>query len=594
MPVSDYGYNNIIKKFVLLLPVIILLCLSGCNTAPDSGEQISDSYEKVSTGRSLMVKDKDDLYDSMPEEQVLYLTLGRGVSSKEYDHTWEEINSHDLSWYTAHNTEVFECDALVQFGNEEGPVSGSFGYGDMVNNATVKLVGSKASERQQKSYRIKINKGSGNVHGIKTFHLLKGFTDPFRFTDKLCFDLVSEMDDLMSVRTSFVHLYVRDETLNEDEPALFVDYGLYTMVEPVNKKYIRNRDLDSSGELYGIKDFDFARHEDVIMQPTEAGFNEAEFEKLLEAKGSNDYSKLIAMLDALNDENRTIEEVVEEYFDKPNLYSFMAFNILVDNKDTDTENFYIYSPTGSEKFYIIPWDFDGALRRDYEYLRDPAYAEDWERGIYIYTESKLFGRIIKSKYLTNELSEYITKLHEDVLTGAKVKEKAKELSEIVKPYLYELPDLTYARVTEKNYDILTDNFSELMDDYFYAYYDSLKTPWPFHINKPVNKDGKITVVWDESYLLEGDVTYSLELSDSWDFTNKLCNETGLKETSYEVGQLPPGQYFVKVSADAADGMRQEAYEYYNTEKKTCIHGVMCFYVLEDGTVIKSEYVEDIN
>ncbi len=54
-----------------------------------------------------------------------------------------------------------------------------------------------------------------------------------------------------------------------------------------------------------------------------------------------------------------------------------------------------------------------------------------------------------------------------------------------------------------------------------------------------------------------------------------------------MGHLPPGQYFAQISAQTEDGHSQSAYENYRTEKDTVAEGVLCFYVLEDGTVTEA-------
>ena len=45
----------------------------------------------------------------------------------------------------------------------------------------------------------------------------------------------------MSLRTQFVHLYVRD--LTEGNSAEFQDYGLYTQVEQLNKTGMENHGM---------------------------------------------------------------------------------------------------------------------------------------------------------------------------------------------------------------------------------------------------------------------------------------------------------------------------------------------------------------
>ncbi len=561
--------------------------ISGCGSYSSFTDSLipRDSYEKESFSSALEIHDLDTIYSEPFQDEVLYLTIGRGAVPT--DPTWEQLNGTDLSWFADNEMEPYECDALVQFGNEEAPTRGSFGYGDMASNARIRLSGLRASERQQKTYRIKINSGSGNVSGVKTLILSKSFTDPFRFTSKLCFDLMRDIDELLSVRTRFVHLYVRDESEGEDN--LFVDYGMYTMIETINRKYLSNRNLDSSGELYKAENFDFSRYEDVIKQPTDPAYDEKAMEKIIEPKGSSDYTKLINLLDVINNSDMGIEEIVKNYFFEDNLYTFMAFNILMDNKDTDTENFYLYSPTGTDKFFIIPWDYDGALRDDYEHIRDQDYDAGWEKGIYLYTDSKLFGRIIRDQRCVNKLSEHVTRLHESVLSPENVYQKAKELAEQTEKYLYSLPDMAYARVTRENYEKMLEMLPDQIDNNFYAYYDSLETPWPFHYLETEMFDDSLKISWEESSILEGDVSYKIEIANSWKFDKVIRSEEKIKATSFDAGYLPEGEYFVRVTAISDKGTTQEAYEFYNTELKTTVHGVLCFYVLNDGAVIQSTF-----
>ena len=71
-----------------------------------------------------------------------------------------------------------------------------------------------------------------------------------RFRNKLSYDLLKGIPQLMSLRTQFVHLYVRD--LTEGNSAEFQDYGLYTQVEQLNKTGMENHGMDSKGQLYKI------------------------------------------------------------------------------------------------------------------------------------------------------------------------------------------------------------------------------------------------------------------------------------------------------------------------------------------------------
>ncbi len=546
-------------------------------------------YEKAPAGESVSVRDITSLYRNDREARALYITIQQGTEKENTNHSWEDVNAYPLGWYEQQGISPYECEALVQFGNEVGPVMGQFGFGDTVANATVRLSGSRASERPQKSYRVTIKGGAGDVEGMKNFVLTKSFSDPFRFADKLCYELMSESDDLLSARTSFVHLYVRDDSEADGDNGLYVDYGLYTMVEAVNKRYLKNRSLSADCELYKAVDFDFDRHEDVIMQPTEAAYDEARFEALLESKGEPEYTKLIALLEDLQDGEQDIRYLVKRWFREENIYTWLAFQILLDNPDTGTENFYLYSPTGSDTFYIIPWDNDAILRRDYEALRDSDYDPRRQQGIFRFRGSLLFRRMMQDRACTNILSEYVTALHESILSPVHVSEKAEELAEMVLPQLYELPDAAFARVTEMNYRRLLERLPEQIDENFYTYYDTLETPWPFHIHAPERTGNRILLSWDASYVMDGTVRYTVEVDDAWDFLDPVVREEDVADTSLAIGMLKPGQYFLRVQAQTENGYVQCAFENYYTEKKTTARGVYCFYVLEDGSVVGAAY-----
>ncbi len=72
--------------------------------------------------------------------------------------------------------------------------------------------------------------------------------------------------------------------------------------------------------------------------PDDPDYNQASFEGMLEIKGDTDHTKLIEMLDALNDESQKIDDVLDTYFDTENLVYWLAFQILTGNCDTQNRN----------------------------------------------------------------------------------------------------------------------------------------------------------------------------------------------------------------------------------------------------------------
>ena len=573
----------------LLTLLLFCLILSGCKVQSENMSDLilspEETYEK-SDSTEYQVVDAENLYDTddANDISVVYLAVALGNEDDGTDYTWTQINTVSLP---AQGDQPYQCEAVFQLGDRNAPTEGSFGYGQLTANAVVRLQGTNASTRQQKSYRITIKDGMGNLDGMKSVILSKSFTDPLRITNKLCYQLMEDIPALMSTRTRLVRLYVKDTTAGADAP--YIDYGLYTMIEPINKTYFKNRGLDVNGAIYKASQFDFARHEDVITLATSPDFQEDAFEELLEVKGDQDHSLLLEMLDAVNNPDIPIQQVVSTYFNQDNLYSWLAFNILTGNKDASTDNYYLYSPTGSNRFYFISWDNDGAFRDVYDEMRAPGQSPSWDTGIFSFYDNVLFSRMLQDASCISSLSTAVDTLYETYLSESAVNAAATQLTSLAKDEIYSMPDRTFARVTQPQYDSLKASMGTQVTENYYSYYESLEAPAPFHIHEPnIQDDGQLLLSWDESACTQ-DVTYSVQLDDAWSFDTPLFTTSDLRSTELKIDQLPTGQYFLRVTASSADGKSQIAYETYSTELKNTLYGVLCFYVLPDGSVHASYF-----
>ncbi|MGI6007321.1 MAG: CotH kinase family protein [Ruminococcus sp.] len=579
-------------KWMLLL-ILQALFLFGCASSEEDDSFLIGADETYETENpdSYEVKDNKALYEEGEDVVTMYLTVGRGNEEDGTDHSWTEVNSYPLDYYEENQTEPYKCEAVLQIGDDRGPIEGEFGYGERAANSTVQLRGQGASSQQQKSYRIKIKDGKGRWEDQKTISLNKHLADPVRFKNRLAYSLMEEIPQMLGARTQFVHLYVKDKTEGED--GLFRDYGLYTQVEQVNRTYLKNRNLDSDGSLYQAGEyFDWQRHEDSILPATDPDYDANQFEQYLEIDGSEDHGKIIEMLEAVNNPDNSIEEVTARYFNEDNLYYWMAFHILMGNKDVLQGNYYLYSPRGVDQWYFISWDNDSVLKEGYEFLRDHTYERSWNYGIFTYADTVLFRRILQSESCRQLLDEAVEDLMSRYLTEEILQEKIDAYKKIVKEYLYVLPDSTFARVTEEDYDILSDSMAEEVRTNYENYKKSMNSVWPFHILDPVNRQGKVILSWEDAYQFEeGDPAYSVELSKDYSFGDNIINTT-VGDNSYEAEDLPPGQYFLRVRAEGTDGTVQDAYEYYRTESGSVCYSTLCFYILEDGSAAAVEYSGD--
>jgi spore coat protein H len=397
------------------------------------------------------------------------------------------------------------------------------------------------------------------------------------------------VDELMSLRTTFVRLFVKDTTAGENEP--FRDYGIYTQVEQLNKTALKAHGLDNRGHLYKVNVCEFYRYEDILVLKDDPRYDLKKFEEILEIKGDDDHSKLIRMLEEVNDYSVPIEEILEKWFDVENIAYWMAFNLMVGNIDTQSRNFYLYSPQNIDRWYILPWDIDGMLNRtEYQIVGRYDY-EEWESGVSNYWGNVLFQRCLRSELYRKALDEAVEDLRTNVLTPEVVDPYVTAYSTLLKPYVYSGRDLTYARLTRQQYDTVVGSINAEIADNYKRYKESFEKPMPFYIGVPRAKDGGYVVEWDPSYDFDGeDVTYTVELATDYNYKNLIAIKTGLMIPTITFEKLPAGQYFMRVTAKNASGYKQVAFDYYVLEKGK-IYGTKCFYIGADGSVAEDLYVE---
>lgn len=597
--------KNNLQLFALI--GALLLLLGGCalaggtetETTETSVQETSDAVsasepvEKVTSSvEDYQLRDNDAVYEDDDEDSVvtMYLTVREGNSTENTNHTWTEVNTYSKYWYEDNNLEQYAVEGILQVGDENGLIPGELGYGETVPNAIVKIRGQSSTERIQKNYKIELKEGKGEWRNQRTINLNKHGGEGLRFRNKLAYDLMKDIPQMMSARTQFVHLYVKDET--EGGSGVFEDYGLYTQVEQINGRYLKTHGLDNNGHLYKNEFFEFLRYEDAIKLETDPTFDLDAFETYLEIKGNTDHSKLIEMLEDVNDYSIPIEDTVEKWFDTENLFYWMGFQILMGNEDTNARNYFLYSPLNLDKFYIISWDNDASLTA----TEDPttginSFSGSWEAGISNYWGNTLFQRMFKIKEYRDGLTQVIEILRSEYLTVDRVNELVDTYKTVVKPYVYSMPDILYATLTSEEYDMVANSIAGEIEDNYQAYLESLERPMPFFIGVPEIVDGSLRIVWDPAYDFDNEsITYSVEVASDYLFQNMIYSQQNIRVPQVDIDILPEGQYFVRVTATNESGKSQTAFDYYVVESQKT-YGTKCFYVLADGTIEEDIYDE---
>lgn len=579
------------KGRLLILCLVTTCFIAACGQEETSNQSLSNQEKTVEFAENnYHLRDKELLYQEDPQSvKTLYLTIKSGDTAENTNHTWEEINTYSVYDYEKWGVPRYQVAALLQAGDDTGPLAGELGYSETVPNATVQVRGQTSSRNQQKNYKIKLKRNKGSWQGQRTINLNKHQTDGLRFRNKLAYDLIRGIPQLIGLRTQFVHLYVKDE--NGSEPNKFVDYGLYTQVEQLNGSGLKAHGLDSNAQLYKVNFFEFLLYEDTIKLEDDPDFDRVAFEKLLEIKGDRDHHKLIEMLQAVNDLDRPIDQTLDTYFDRENLTYWLAFQILIGNTDTQSRNVYLYSPQNSQRWYFIPWDHDSAFfKKEYE-IEKFAGKTSWESGISNYWGNRLFQRALKSATFRQELDEAIQdlkgKLNPDYLS-----QEVAKYQETVKPYVTKEPDSTHLGLTPSQYDEVAAAIPKEIESNYQDYLDSLKKPMPFFIGIPEkDENGKLKVRWDAAYDLNGQkITYKVEVAKDFEFKEIIHTEEGITLSETVLDMPEKGHYFARVTATNEAGETRHAFDYYVTEVGKHF-GVKSFFIQSNGKISEDVYEE---
>ncbi len=504
----------------------------------------------------------------------MYLTVTKDNLTASPPVTWSQLNEIKLA---KDNTPDREMNVIIQEGSEKGPESGYFGSGANKANASIRLRGKTTLGASQKSYKIELGGSAGEWRDQRTINLVKHAYDFSRLRNKLSFDLIKTIPDITSLRTQFVQLHVRDLTSGAGDQG-FVDYGLYTQVEQPNKSFLRTHGLDPYAHLYKPVFFEFYRYPEQLKKVDDPAYDKASFETIMETKGDKDHTKLLRMLDDVNDMTQDIDKVFEKHFDKDNFYTWMAVNILMDNVDTNSQNYYLYSPLNSEKWYFLPWDYDGAWGI-YETPGSPdEYRMPWRQGLSTYWNNVLHNRLFKNpqnvELLTAKMKEISAYINE---------ENTRKQIEIYKPitnlFVHRPPDIGYMNRPIEYYQMELERLPKLPALSEQRYMTSLQTPMPFYMGVPVRVDGQLEFVWDPSYDLQGDdLTYRIQIARDPGMEKLIAEQTELKSTRVKLPDPGPGEYYWKVVVEDIQGNEMTSFDRYVDEDRDRFQGVRQFYL----------------
>lgn len=212
-----------------------------------------------------------------------------------------------------------------------------------------------AGRSVKKSFKIDLDRagGSGRFAGSKTINLHCGVADPTKCRETLGYQLYRSAG-VPAPRTVLAEVRITVPGKHDKELL-----GLYTIVEEVDKPFLRARFGDGGGLLLKpdqLRDFTFRGDDWARYKATHRPNREPTTD---EAKRLIAFAHLVSKAD-----DATFEKEVASYLDVDGYLRFLATTAFVANVDSffnTGHNYYVYLHPKTGKLHFLPWDLDRAF-----------------------------------------------------------------------------------------------------------------------------------------------------------------------------------------------------------------------------------------
>lgn len=202
---------------------------------------------------------------------------------------------------------------------------------------------------QKKSWKVAFEefKSNNELDGMNELNLNNGFKDPTFLREKICLDFL-EKYSLAAPRCDYANVYVNNQL-----------WGFYTLVEEVDKKFLKTRFGNKGGNLF---------KGDPAGNLTWKGTSQNMYYNNYELKTNetaNDWSDLVWLIDNINNTPASdYKDSLDASFNTSEYVKHWATSILFSQLDSYTgsgHNYFIYHNTATDQFEWITWDVNEAF-----------------------------------------------------------------------------------------------------------------------------------------------------------------------------------------------------------------------------------------
>ncbi|KAF0224598.1 MAG: cotH [Erysipelotrichaceae bacterium] len=549
----------IVLAFILALGTFTNFYLGSRNKVddlPDDDTTLDDWELETSPLNGLPLVENKTIYkvDKAADLDSIYITVFP---------TESEDGLIDFSIFDLHESldQTFNptLNANITIGDKSGKLSNLVDTSKI--NAYIKVRGNSSRGAAFKSYKIKFTTENQSYKGFSVLNLNKHVYDPSKIANKFSFDMMSQLDNMVSLRTNFVKVYIRDASVSASKQK-YVYYGLYTNIEQPNRDFLTSHGLDANASLYKATSFEFHEY-DAIKNVDDPTYDKAAFEKILEIREGNDHSKLIQMLKDINDMDLDFNTTFKKYFNEENYLTWLAMNILLGNEDVLAQNFFLYNPTNSLTWYLLPWDYDGTFK--FGVADSNHKAPTSMQGIQRLTAILLHRRYFLAAENIVKLTQKIESLLTTTFSETNVNKTVEQYLPVMEATLGKYPDVGLLGMEPNQLKAYIRGFYDEIKSNYDDYISALKYPTPVFTATPVkNTDGTTNFAWEAATDFNGDlIKYSIRLAKDPFMKQVVFTQQDLVVTNFKYTGTLIGTYYLEVQSIDSNGNVQYSLDMYD-------------------------------
>jgi spore coat protein H len=271
-------------------------------------------------------------------------------------------------------------------------------------------------------------------HNLRQLMFLNNIGDPSMLQEKLAYDTM-HFAGVPASHTCFVELWI--DFSDDDQPPVF--WGVYTMVERVDKKFLANRfGRDSKGgnlykanhALRGPMDLIYYGPR-IESYPTQGGLYAYGKATNEEEADYSDLINLIYVIDGVQyDTPEDFAAALEEVFNVDTFLRYMAVVNTLGNWDSypyTGNNYYLFNNAVTGKFEWIPWDLSWG-----DNVQHPLFELE---GPGLVTRAPLYDKVFQVERYRTRYAGYLDLLARRWFTGENITALSSQYHAMIAPYV---------------------------------------------------------------------------------------------------------------------------------------------------------------